>query len=231
MRSGSASLWFEHTQEGRASFLRRISGDATTRFTWRRRVRSALFFPKWSRNVPQYLLKDKTGYRLEHRLRQGFDEKYGQRPSTIAVTVLLKELPDKVPNLAEKDYLGEALRCFQVGAFRAAIVMCWNMAFDHLCRWVFANHLPAFNVQLPKSFPKAEISAVVKHEDFSELKESQVLQICRSAKIVGDNLYKVLKEKLDRRNLSAHPSGIAVSQATAEDCITDLVQNVVLKIV
>ena len=109
--------------------------------------------------------------------------------------------------------------------------MAWNLAYDHLCEFVLANHLAAFNTQLPRSFPRADISAIAKRDDFSELKESQVLQVCRSANITSGSLQKVLKEKLDRRNVAAHPSGVATSQLTAEEFIKDLIENVVLKLV
>jgi hypothetical protein len=67
-------------------------------------------------------------------------------------------------------------------------------------------------------------------DDFELIAESKVVEVCSSAGIISDSVNKVMKEKLTRRNLAAHPSGIAVSQSTAEDCITDLVNNVVLKL-
>ncbi len=182
------------------------------------------------RNPPE-AIKNSEGYCLERRIRESFDVKYGIRTATIHVHKLLTELPEKIPSIAEKDFLQEVLVCFKHGAFRATIVMCWNLAYDHLCEFVLAKHLAAFNAQLPRSFPKAGITAIAKREDFSELKESQVLQVCRSSVIVTDSLHKILKEKLDRRNIAAHPSGVTISEPTAEEFIKDLVENVVLKLI
>ena len=67
--------------------------------------------------------------------------------------------------------------------------------------------------------------------DFQELKESRVLQACKSANIISGSPYKILKEKLDRRNIAAHPLGVVVAQPTAEEFIKDLIENVVLKVV
>ena len=78
--------------------------------------------------TPPELLKNKSGYRLEKRIRDEFDKKYGQRAITVQVTNLLKQLPSKLPDLAERTYLDEALKCFEIGAFRAAIVMTWMSA-------------------------------------------------------------------------------------------------------
>jgi len=179
---------------------------------------------------PKAILKRRGGYCLERKIREDLTEKFGKRRATVAVDKLLIELPQRVPNLAERAYLDEALVCFRNGAFRAAIVMTWNLAYDHLCEFVLGKHLAAFNTQLPKTYPKAGISSISKRDDVSELKENQVLQVCRSANIVSGSLHKVLKEKLDRRNVAAHPSGVATSQLTAEEFIQDLIENVVLKL-
>jgi hypothetical protein len=177
---------------------------------------------------PKEVLKDGRGYALETRIREPFETRYGQRASTIQVDRLLSELPTKVPNLAERDFLKEALICFRHKALRAAIVMTWNLAYDHLCEYVLTKKLAEFNTQLPKTFPKADISVITNKEDFSELKESQVMQVCRSANITSKDIHKVLKEKLDRRNTYAHPSTITLAPQTAEEYIIDLVNNVVL---
>ena len=103
-----------------------------------------------------------------------------------------------------------------------------RLAYDHICELVLAKHLPDFNVQLPKNYPKADISAINKREDFEFLKESQVLQVCASANIISGNVHKIAKEKLVRRNIAAHPSVIVTTTATAEEFIRDLVENVIL---
>ena len=112
--------------------------------------------------------------------------------------------------------------------------MCWNLAFHHLCTVVLAKHLVAFNQQWPITLSnhhtKAKIKAIAKMDDFSELKESEVLQICRSAGILSVNTYNVMKEKLEKRNAAAHPSDVEITQAQAEVYIDDLIRNAALKI-
>lgn len=177
---------------------------------------------------PREVLRDSRGYALERRVKDSLDAKYGQRPVTVQVDKLLSELPAKIPSLAERSFLDEALICFRHKAFRAAIVMTWNLTYDHLCEFVLVKYLVEFNSQLPRSYPKAEISSIAKKEDFSELKESQVLQICRSANITSKDIHKVLKEKLDKRNTYAHPATLTLAPQTTEEYIIDLISNVVL---
>jgi hypothetical protein len=185
----------------------------------------------FKRKPPEALGSLSKGFRLEKRVRDALDARFGQRPTAVYVDKLLAGLPDRIPNVNQKGYLVEALVCFRTAAFRAAIVMTWNLAYDHICELEIAKHLPDFNVQLPKSFPKADILVINKREDFELLKESQVLQVCKSANIISDNVHKIAKEKLVRRNIAAHPSAIVTTPATAEEFIRDLVENVVLQLV
>jgi hypothetical protein len=189
------------------------------------------FLSSLASQKPPFLIKRNGSFELTRHAREQFDSVLGKRDTAIAVDKLLQDLPTKLSIEAEKVYLEEALTCFQRGAFRAAIVMVWNLAYDHLCKVILNNprHLADFNTQLPRTYPKADILAINVRDDFEALKESQVLQVAKSANIISGSVHKILKEKLDRRNIAAHPSNVAVSQLTAEDFILDLVQNVVLK--
>ena len=180
---------------------------------------------------PKEVVQDKRGYYLVRQVREEFEQEYGQRQTAIQVERLLLELPNKVSDLAEQVFLQEAIACFRCGAFRAAIVMSWNLAFDHLCNYVMKSHLTAFNTQLPIKYPRSRITAIATRDDFSELKEFEVIEICKSARIISGNLQKIMQEKLKRRNIAAHPSSEVILRFQAEDFITDLVNNVVLKLV
>lgn len=179
---------------------------------------------------PREAIKTRNGFVLERRIMDDMQRRFGSRPSTVALDRALSELPTRIPDLVERTYLDETLACLRGGAFRAAVVMAWNLAYAHLCDVILRSHIAEFNAQLPKSYPKADVQTVRTRDDFSELKESQILQVAKSASIISGSLHKVLKEKLDRRNVAAHPNGIVVSQVTAEDCIRDLVENVLLRL-
>jgi hypothetical protein len=56
------------------------------------------------------------------------------------------------------------------------------------------------------------------------------LQVCRSANIITNDLLKILREKLDKRNTAAHPSTVEIAPHTAEEYIIDLITNAVLKL-
>jgi hypothetical protein len=181
--------------------------------------------------TPKEVIRDSKGYFLEKKIQDQFERKFSQRLTTVQVHKLLQELPSQIPDLAERTFLNEAILCFQCGAFRAAIVMSWNLAYDHLCNYVLRLHLAAFNTQLPLTFPRAGHAPISKRDDFANIKESEVLQVCKSAGIITADLHKIMKEKLDRRNMAAHPSLIKITQLQAEDYISDLVNNMVIRLV
>jgi hypothetical protein len=194
----------------------------------------APFLVSMEKKKPKELIKKPGGYKLEMRIREALDRKYGSRTITVQVTDLLAKLPSSVPDLAERTFLDEALVCFKHGAFRAAIVMAWNLAYHHLCDHVLKKELARFNVQWPLVYQghhKKGAKTVAKMEDLSdELKESEVIEICNSAGIISKDVHKILKAKLDRRNSAAHPSAVKIDQLQAEEFIDDIVKNVVLKL-
>lgn len=71
---------------------------------------------------------------------------------------------------------------------------------------------------------------VVKLDDFDDYKESEFIDACSSGKTISKNLEAMLREKLKRRNMAAHPSAIAILQPQADDVITDLVRNVLIQL-
>lgn len=115
----------------------------------------ALYLPLPFSRFPN-IVSTGTGYKLKWRARDNFDKQFLSTPTSIEVHQLLKALPAKIPIAEEKTYLIETLKCYSCKANRAAIVMCWNLAFSHLCHFVLTDpsHLTSFNRVLASKFPK-----------------------------------------------------------------------------
>jgi hypothetical protein len=181
-------------------------------------------------NTPD-LVRERPGFKLTRTVRTQLDAKYGDHPSMQAASKLLNDLPNKVPDIAEKDFLSEAIDCYRVRAYRACVVMTWNLAFDHLLRWILKDpaRLIAFNAAIPRKYPKRAGVVMKGYDDFAdEFKEFEIIEVCNTAQTVNGNIIKILKEKLVKRNLAAHPSSVVVIQPQADDVVTDLINNVVL---
>ncbi|TAU26486.1 hypothetical protein ELI48_10095 [Rhizobium ruizarguesonis] len=190
----------------------------------------SVYLPRMAGTKPPELLKERSRYRLARAVRSELDAKYGIHQSVIQVSKLLSDLPDRLPDIAERAFLREALACYRAEAFRACVVMSWNLAFDHLLRWVLADatRLSDFNAAILRRFPKKTGLLISSIEHFEELKESEIIDVCHNASLFSKNTAEILREKLRKRNMAAHPSQVAILQSQADDVITDLVNNVVL---
>lgn len=183
---------------------------------------------------PKVLLEERGAYKLEHSMRQKLDDKYGEHETTIAVSALLRDLPGKVADEAQRIFLKEAITCYHHKAFRAAIIMSWNLTYDHMARWIVADssRLAAFNAHIDARVGATSRRAgtrIAKREDFEKLEEKEMIDIMGNAGLLPSaNTKKILEMQLTRRNMVAHPSLIFADAPQADDAITSLVQNVVL---
>jgi hypothetical protein len=142
----------------------------------------------------------------------------------------LRGLEHKLPEGVDKDFLKEAIDCFEAGANRATIVMVWILALDHLFAHVLVHKLAEFNAALEKNTDKrVRVTAVTQRDDFSEMKESKFIELCRTAKIISNDVRKILDQKLETRNSCAHPSGVIIRKTKVIDFVEDLIENVVMK--
>ena len=132
--------------------------------------------------------------------------------------------------MAERAYYKEALICYKHGSQRAAVVMTWNIAFSHLCDHVLAKRLNDFNDRWQMTYPgmhKKSVRSIAEFDDFNEeLKESEVLTICRDADII----YNIMHAALGMRNAAAHPNAVMIDQVQADAFISGLITNVVQQI-
>jgi len=195
--------------------------------------------PSWlasylSRGVREgRFVKTKHGYRLDARHHEAIAEMLGARPvAPVQVSRSLSSLEPIVPAGAKRDFLHETIICYEVGANRAAVVMCWNLALHHLQDYVLsdAKRLSDFNAALALNKDgRVKIKVVTKQDDFTEMPESKFILFCREAKLITGSVFNKLDGRLDERNAAAHPSGVKVTPKAAEAFIEDLVENIVLK--
>jgi hypothetical protein len=220
--------WFLHTYRNREVF-----DNAAIRACFAELHLANPNVAKYLPRMVEYkdLMKISGGFKLERAARAELNKRYGVHQSVIQVSKILSDLPDKIPNVDERTFLTEALKCYKVEAYRACVVMTWNLTYAHLLDWILKDQtrLDSFNAAISKRYPKMTTLKITKYDEFlDELKESQVIEICNTANLVNSNIFKILKEKLDKRNIAAHPSSVLVVQSQADDVVTDLINNVVL---
>lgn len=179
---------------------------------------------------PKFIKVAGGGYRLERHAKEGVQARLGAETTVVDIPRDFRKLLDELPDGARKDFLREALDCFGVHAYRAAIVMVWLLTLDHLFELILKSHSTAFNAVLAANTDKRiKITSVSIRDDFGEIPESKFIEFCRSAGIITNDVRKILDQKLGTRNSAAHPSGVVFSRAKVVDFIEDLIENVIKK--
>jgi hypothetical protein len=173
------------------------------------------------------LLGNANGFRLNNSSRENIAAMLPSITTPKEILNQLKELEANLTHPQQKTFLHEANVCFAHEAYRASIIMAWNLAYHHVCTFIFNDHLSAYNARIPIQFKHEKL--IVRLADFEDTKESIVIAVAKGAGIISSATAKTLKAKLDIRNTSAHPSSTTVLPITAEEVISDLVQNILLK--
>jgi hypothetical protein len=170
------------------------------------------------------------GYRLQRVYRNEIAANLGTSASILQTSSELRKLESKLPSGTEKGFLKELIDCFEIGANRAAIVMCWILVLDHLYEYVLRDHVAAFNAVLGKNTDKrVRVTIVQNRDDFGDIPESKFIEFLRSAGIISNDIRKILDEKLGIRNTSAHPSAVSIKPSKVVEFVDDLVENIILK--
>jgi hypothetical protein len=178
---------------------------------------------------PKYV-KTQDGYQLERSHQLDIQKSLHTGPAKIETSHLLRGLLSKLKDKKEQSFLQEAIDCYEIGARRAAIVLVWVLTIYHLYEYIFKNELASFNSALAKNKDKRiKVAQVTRVDDFTDIPEAKFIEIARSAKIISNDLRKILDAKLGIRNSYAHPSAITVSEVKTTDFIIDLVENVIIK--
>lgn len=130
-----------------------------------------------------------------------------------------------MPQLAEKDdlisrvvypdarsYIEEAIKCFEVDAYRASVVMMCCAVFQdiRLKAYGLSSYDPWF-----EKFSKHVEHMRERQDSF----ESNVMEKVRSAKLFNDEQKSYLERIWRSRNEAAHPTSVTISRQLAEDFI------------
>jgi len=136
----------------------------------------------------------------------------------------LRKLLPQIASPEGKNYLQEAIDCFECGAYRATILMTWLLVVDHLQEHIMNKRLNDFNTALQEQ--KLKTKQVTNKSDFTDFKEEKFIEVCRSAGVITNNERKILDEKLGIRNSASHPNRISFGEAKTVAFVEDLIQNI-----
>ncbi|RWX75562.1 hypothetical protein EPK99_17845 [Neorhizobium lilium] len=136
---------------------------------------------------------------------------------------------ERLSDPLRREFLSDALKCFNLSLNKPAVVYSWIGAAWILQTIVMELHLEAFNSAAGKRYNQNSQSIfrrIRTIEDFSRLKESDLLQVLEDISLIGKSLHRELKARLDLRNACGHPTTMIVDGHTAASHIHFLLENV-----
>ena len=184
--------------------------------------------PNLAKNKPVSFIKTKNGYSFHRSKKRELDKIYLETHET-EVAFKLRELLIKVKSKEQQLFLEEAIKCFETKCYRASIIMTWLLTIDVLYEFILKpNNLVSFNNSI-QTHGKYKKITITKKDDFSDIKETDFIELLRVSKFLSNDIRKILDEKLGFRNSCAHPNTIIVDELKTMSFIKDLIINVIEK--
>jgi hypothetical protein len=134
------------------------------------------------------------------------------------------EILKKVSNDQVKQFLLEAISCFEAGNKRAAVVFAWVGAVAVLHKYVVDNKLNEFNTEAMRRNIKWK--AAKNEDELGLMTESDFLHSLQGASIIGKNVKQSLEQCLKLRNSCGHPNTLEVTDVMVAAHIEVLIANV-----
>ena len=181
------------------------------------------------KSKPTILIENKDGFSFHRTAKKELEETYLGVTHKLDVSNTLRDLIAELNGNEQKKYLEEAISCFEIKSFRASIIMTWLLAIDVIYEFVLLpKNLSSFNSAI-QTHGKYKKITIVSKDDFSNIKESDFIELLRVAKLITNDTRKILDEKLGVRNSCAHPNSMEILDYKAIGFIQDLVINVIKK--
>lgn len=181
------------------------------------------------KSKPTILVETKDGITFHRTAKKELEEQHLGIKHKRDVSETLRELLSELSCEEQKKFLEEAINCFEIKSFRASIIMSWLLAMDVLFEFVLIpKNLGIFNsaIQVHGKYKKITVNS---KDDYSNIKESDFIELLRVSKLITNDTRKILDEKLGVRNSCAHPNSMKILDYKAIGFIQDLVKNVINK--
>ena len=122
-------------------------------------------------------------------------------------------------DLEFKEWLDEVQLCARYGAKRATVVLLWQLLIACLVSYAISTKGLILK-EVSRTNSKKALSSL---DDVQDLKESQLLDIMKSAGVVSQNEKAILDNLLRIRNLAAHPNFYKFSEAKTASFFEDII--------
>ena len=184
-------------------------------------------------NISQFLgasnglsVRTDEGWELTSDGRRRVSEIVGPSAAS-SVPIIASNLRQYLPKITDKktkEFVEEAIECYEAKHLRAAVVLSWVGAISLLHKHVFENHLASFNAEVLRRDPKWKKAKST--DDLCRMKEANFLNIIEHLSIIGKNVKQELETCLKLRNSCGHPNTLQIGDSRVAAHMEILVLNV-----
>jgi hypothetical protein len=136
----------------------------------------------------------------------------------------LRKLLPKIQNERNRNFISEAVSCFEQRSLRAAAVLSWVGTISILYDYVLLNALDDFsNEWVRRNVRNKPIKTL---DNLSDLKEDTFLDILHEISIIGKSVKDELKGCLKFRNGCGHPNTLEVGEMRVAGHLETQINNV-----
>jgi len=131
----------------------------------------------------------------------------------------------KVSSKDAKDFIEEAICCFENRQLRAAVVFSWVGAISVMHTHVVKHALPAFNAEARRRDGRWKEAR--NGDELGRMKEHEFLDVLEAIGSIGKNVKQTLQNQcLNLRNGCGHPNSLKISENSVAAHLDTLVLNV-----
>jgi hypothetical protein len=168
-----------------------------------------------------------NGWELSQKGQQAVDDlaTSGLRRQAIKRTVAdVRQHIAGISSQNAKDFIEEAISCFENGQFRAAVVFSWVGAVSMMYTHVVKNALQAFNAEARRRDAKWKDA---RNPDELGRREHEFLDVLEAIGSIGKNVKQALQNNcLSLRNACGHPNSLRISENNVATHLDLLALNV-----
>lgn len=136
---------------------------------------------------------------------------------------LRAELPN-IKGAETRTFVEEAIKCYEHGLYRSAVVMSWVGAMHVLHLHVHKNKLAEFNAEATRLDAKWKPASST--DDLGLMKEFTFLERLAAISVIGKNVKEELQKGLKLRNGCGHPNSMKVGPNMVAHHLEVLLLNV-----
>ena len=186
-------------------------------------------------NISTYLhrnnglaIKTTAGWELTSDGKNSIREKTGDSP-VVSVSPTLRKIAEKIADVDTKNFVLEAIACFEAHHYRAAVVLSWVGAISVLYEHVLTDAALLAAVNTEALARNAKWKTAKNKDDRACMNEYTFLEILVKLSVIGKSVKNELFNCLKFRNGCGHPNSMIIGEHRVSGHIEFLVQNVYSK--